>query len=152
MVAYLGGSGFLGTKGSTGADLALLIAVAALVMLTVGVLLARSGRYPAHRWVQTAAVVLNAVPVVAWMIRSYWLYVRPDLPGNLGKSIDALTTVHAVTGLVGVVLGLFVVIRANQLTARGESVARYKGWMRAAYVVYLLGTALGVWVYIALYG
>ena len=60
------------------------------------------------------------------MIRSYWLYVRPDLPGNLSKSIDALTTVHAVAGLVGVVLGLFVVIRANQLTARGESVARYK--------------------------
>ena len=80
---------------------------------------------------------------VAWMIRSYWLYVRPDLPGNLSKSIDALTTVHAVAGLVGVVLGLFVVIRANQLTARGESVARYKGWMRAAYIVYLLGHGAG---------
>ena len=59
---------------------------------------------------------------------------------------------HAVTGLVGVALGLFVVIRANQLTARGESVARYKGLMRAAYIVYLLGTALGVWVYVAIYG
>ena len=32
------------------------------------------------------------------MIRSYWLYVRPDLPGNLSKSVDALTTVHAVAG------------------------------------------------------
>ena len=59
---------------------------------------------------------------------------------------------HAVAGLIGVVLGLFVVIRASQLTARGESVARYKGWMRAAYVVYLLATALGVWVYVVTYG
>ena len=110
-------------EGSAGADLALLVSIAALVMLTIGVVLARSGRYPAHRWVQTAAVILNAVPVVVWMIRSYWLHVRPNLPGNLGESINALTTVHAVTGLVGVALGLFVVIRANQLTARGESVA-----------------------------
>ncbi len=59
---------------------------------------------------------------------------------------------HAVTGLVGVVLGLFIMIRANQLEARGESVSRYKGWMKVAYVVYLLGTALGVWVYVVIYG
>lgn len=152
MIAYLDGAGFLGTNGSTGADLSLVVMLAAFVLLTTGVVLARTGRYAAHRWVQTVAVILNAIPVVAWMIRSYWLYVRPDLPGNLTKSIDALTTVHAVAGLIGVVLGLFVVIRANQLTARGESVARYKGWMRSAYIVYLVATVLGVWVYIKLYG
>jgi uncharacterized membrane protein YozB (DUF420 family) len=152
MIAYLDGAGFLGTNGSAGADLSLVVMLAAFVLLTAGVVLARTGRLTAHRWVQTVAVVLNAVPVVVWMIRSYWLYVRPDLPGNLSKSIDALTTVHALAGLIGVVLGLFVVIRANQLTARGEGVARYKGWMRAAYVVYLLATVLGVWVYIKLYG
>lgn len=152
MVAYLNGSGFLGTNGSVGADLALVVMLVAFVLLTTGVVLARSGRYAAHRWVQTSAVVLNAIPVVAWMIRSYWLYVRPGLPGNLSKSVDALVTVHAVAGLIGVVLGLFVVIRANQLTARGESVARYKNWMRAAYVVYLLATVLGVWVYVVTYG
>ena len=152
MVAYLDGAGFLGTNGSVGADLSLVVMLVAFAMLTVGVVLARTKRYTAHRWVQTAAVILNAIPVAVWMVRSYWLYVLPELPGNLSRSIDALTTVHAVTGLVGVVLGLFVVIRANQLTARGMSVARYKNWMRAAYVVYLLGTVLGVWVYIALYG
>ena len=114
--------------------------------------LAKSRRYEAHRWVQTSAVVLNAVPVIVWMIRSFRLFVLPGLPGNLSKSIDALTTVHAVTGLIGVVLGLFIVIRANQLTARGQSLSRYKNAMRAAYVVYLLATALGVWVYIAIYG
>lgn len=152
MIAFLDGTGFLGANGSIGADLALVVMIVTFVMLTAGVVLARTGRYAAHRWVQTAAVILNAVPVVVWMIRSYWLYVRPDLPGNLSRSIDLLTTVHAVAGLVGVVLGLFVVIRASQLTARGESVARYKNWMRAAYVVYLLATVLGVWVYVAIYG
>jgi uncharacterized membrane protein YozB (DUF420 family) len=152
MIAYLDGSGFLGANGSIGADLALLLMLVAFVMLTVGVVLARTKRYGAHRWVQTAAVILNAIPVVVWMVRSYWLYVRPDLPGNLSKPIDALTTVHAVAGLVGVVIGLFVIIRAGQLTARGESVGRYENWMRGAYIVYLIATVLGVWVYVKLYG
>ena len=152
MVADLDGTGFLGTHGSVGADLTLVVMLVAFVMLTVGVVLAATKRYTAHRWVQTAAVILNAIPVVVWMIRSFWLYVRPGWPGNLSKSIDALTTVHAVAGLVGVVIGLVVMIRANQLTARGESVGRYTGGMLAAYVVYLLATVLGVWVYAKLYG
>ena len=152
MSAYLDGAGFLRPHSSIGADLSLVIIIAAFVMLTLGVVLAKSRRYEAHRWVQTSAVTLNAVPVVFWMIRSFRLFVLPGLPGNLSKSIDALTTVHAVTGLIGVVLGLFIVIRANQLAAKGQSLRRYKNAMRAAYVVYLLGTALGVWVYIVLYG
>jgi uncharacterized membrane protein YozB (DUF420 family) len=152
MIAYLAGAGFIRPHSSIGADLSLVVMIAAAVMLTVGVVLAKSKRYEAHRWVQTAAVVLNAVPVVIWMIRSFWLYVRPGLPGNLSKSVDAITTVHAVAGLIGVAIGLFVMIRANQLMARGESLSRYKTLMRIAYVVYLLATALGVWVYFALYG
>ena len=152
MIAYLAGAGFLRPHSSIGADLSLILIIVAAIMLTVGVVLVKSKRYEAHRWVQTAAVVLNAIPVVVWMIRSFWLYVRPDLPGNLSKSVDAITTVHAVAGLIGVVIGLFVMIRANQLEAKGQSLSRYKTPMRIAYVVYLLATALGIWVYIAIYG
>ena len=152
MFGYLDGSGFITAKSSMGADLSLIISIAAFVMLTVGVVLAKSKRYDAHRWVQTAAVVLNAVPVIFWMIRSFRLFILPDLPGNLSESVDALTTVHAVAGLIGMVIGLFVMIRANQLEAGGQSLSRYKTLMRIAYVVYLLATALGVWVYIAIYG
>jgi uncharacterized membrane protein YozB (DUF420 family) len=139
-------------RGGQSDDLSLVIVIVAFAMLTLGVVLARAKHYGAHRWVQTSAVALNAVPVVFWMIRSFRLFVLPGLPGNLSKSIDALTTVHAVTGLIGVVLGVFIVIRANQLAAKGRSLRRYKNHMRTAYVVYLVGTALGVWVYVALYG
>ena len=69
MIAYLGGAGFLRPHSSIGADLSIVVMIAAFVMLTIGVVLARSRRYRAHRWVQTSAVVLNAVPVVVWMIR-----------------------------------------------------------------------------------
>lgn len=152
MFGYLDGAGFITAKSSMGADLSLIISIAAFVMLTVGVVLAKSKRYDAHRWVQTAAVVLNAVPVIFWMIRSFRLFILPDLPGNLSESVNAITTVHAVAGLIGMVIGLFVMIRSNQLTAKGEDLSRYMNLMRVAYVVYLLATALGVWVYIAIYG
>lgn len=152
MIGYLGGAGFLRPHSSIGADLSLVVMVVAAVLLTVGVVLARSKRYEAHRWVQTAAVVLNAVPVVAWMIRSFWLHFRPGLSSGFSNSVQALATVHAVAGLIGVALGMFVMIRANQLEARGENLSRYKTSMRIAYFVYLIATALGVWVYITLYG
>ena len=152
MIDYLDGAGFFRPHSSMGADLSLIIIIVAAVMLTLGVVLAKSKRYEAHRWVQTSAVVLNAVPVVFWMIRSFRLFILPDLPGNLSKSVDAITTVHAVAGVIGMVIGLFVVIRANQLEARGEGLSRYKNLMRTAYVVYLVATALGIWVYIAIYG
>jgi uncharacterized membrane protein YozB (DUF420 family) len=139
-------------KAPFGASLSLVLMVVAAVAFTIGWRLAVRKRYEAHRWVQTAAVVLNAVPVVAWMIRSYWLYIRPGLPGNLGRSVDALTTVHAVAGAIGVVIGLFVMIRANQLAAKGESLSRYRTTMCTAYVVYVLATALGIWVYVTMYG
>ena len=55
-------------------------------------------------------------------------------------------------GLIGVVIGMVVMIHANQMEARGEDLRHFKTYMRIAYVVYLLATALGIWVYIALYG
>jgi uncharacterized membrane protein YozB (DUF420 family) len=106
MSAYLEGAGFLVPHSSIGADLSLVIIIAAFVMLTLGVVLAKSKRYEAHRWVQTSAVVL----------------------------------------------GLFIVVRASQLAAKGQSLRRYKNAMRVAYVVYLIATALGIWVYLAIYG
>lgn len=149
---YLGGAGFITAKSSIGADLSMVVMIAAAALLTAGVVLARRKRFTAHRWVQTGAVVLNAVPVVAWMIRSFWLYIAPGLPGNLSKGADALAAVHAATGAIGVVLGIVVVVRANQLEARGESLSRYRTAMRVAYVVYMVGVILGIALYVVTYG
>ena len=151
MIAFLQGSGFIGAHGTLGADLSLLITLVAAAMLTIGWRLAVARRYGAHRWVQTAAVCLNLVPVAVWMIRFYVLYVLPEIPAQLGKGTYALTTIHGVVGAIGVALGVFVVIRANQLEAKGQSLSRYKTSMRIAYLLYMLGTALGVAVYFVVY-
>jgi uncharacterized membrane protein YozB (DUF420 family) len=145
-------SGFLTARSSLGADLSLVLSVAAIVLLTAGVVLARRGRYGAHRWVQTLAVCLNALLVVFWMVQSLVRFILPGLPGSLSEKGHTLAAVHAATGAVGVALGVFIVVRATQLTRRGENVGRYKSAMRAAYLVYLAGFALGVALYVVTYG
>lgn len=153
MIAYaLDASGFLTGRSSLGADLSLLLSAAVIVLLTAGVVLARRRRYDAHRWLQTSGVILNAVLVIFWMAVSLWRFILPGIPGTLSNHGHTLAAAHAVVGVAGVALGVFLVVRANQLTRRGESVSRYKTAMRVAYFVYLAAFVLGVWLYVVTYG
>ena len=151
-VAAGGASGFITAKSSLAADLSLLASVAAVALLTAGVVLARRRRYDAHRWVQSSGVVLNAVPVVVWMIVSLARYILPGIPGSLSEHGHGLAALHAVVGAFGVALGLFLLVRANQLMARGTSLSRYKPVMRVAYALYVAGAVLGVALYLVTYG
>ena len=145
-------SGFLTARSSLGADLSLLVSAAAIALLTAGVVLARRQRYDAHRWSQTAAVALNAVVVAVWMIVSLVRFILPGIPGSLSEHGHPLAATHSVVGVVGVALGVFLVIRATQLTRRAKSVSPYRTAMRVAYFVYLAGFVLGVWLYVVTYG
>jgi uncharacterized membrane protein YozB (DUF420 family) len=138
-------------KAPLGAVASLVLIVASAILLTIGWRLAVHKRYEAHRWVQTAAVCLNAAVVLAWMIRSFVLYVMPAIPHRLGQDSYALTTSHAAVGAVGLVLGVFVVLRGNELVPAGLRFTNYKAFMRAAYALYMLGMLMGVAVYIAAY-
>ncbi len=152
MYHFLQGQGFFGNHAPRGSDISLIVMLAAAVMFTIGWGLVRRGRVQAHRWVQTAAVCLNASLVILWMIRFFYLYVAPALPGDLTKKTYAVTTVHAAVGAVGLVLGVFVALRGNELVPRALKFRDYKPWMRTSYAVYMLATALGVAVYFIVYG
>jgi uncharacterized membrane protein YozB (DUF420 family) len=151
VTAFLQGSGFLGTKATLGADISLLVTVLAAVLFTVGWRLAVHRRYEAHRWVQTVAACLNAAVVLAWMIRSFVLYVAPAIPSRLGQDSYAVTTVHALSGMTGLVLGVFVVLRGNELVPQRMRFTNYKLVMRSSYALYLLATLMGVIVYLVAY-
>jgi len=143
--------GIVATQVGFGGIASLALSLIAAVLFTVGWRLAVAHRYEEHRWVMTAAVIVNAVPVFRWMIGLYWVHVLPRLPGNLVKGVEALTTVHAVDGALGVALGVVIVIRGNQLAAKGLSLSRWKTPMLIAYVAYILGTLLGVVLYYVVY-
>lgn len=151
MIDLLQGSGFLGTNGTLGADISLVLSLLAAVLLTIGWRLAVRRRYEAHRWVQTAAACLNAVLVLAWMVRSFVVYILPGIPGSFGKGSYAISTVHAAVGVLGLVLGLLVVLRGNELVPQALRFSNYKLFMRVSYVLYMLGTLLGVIVYYVVY-
>jgi uncharacterized membrane protein YozB (DUF420 family) len=151
VIDFLQGPGFLGTNGTLGADISLVLSLLAAVLFTIGWRLAARRRYEAHRWVQTAAACLNAVLVLAWMVRYFGLYVAPEIPARLGEASYGVTTVHAVVGVIGLMLGVFVALRGNELVPKGLRFTNYKLFMRISYSLYMLGTLLGVVVYIIVY-
>jgi len=149
--AFLDGSGFLTSKAPLGSDISLIVMILAAVLFTVGWRLAARKDLEAHRWVMTAAVLLNLIPVAIWMIRYFVSYALPELPARLGQSPYGLTALHALVGAVGVLLGVFVALRGNELVPRALRFKNYKAFMRPAYAIYMAGTVLGVVLYLVVY-
>jgi len=134
-----------------GANLSLILVLISALMLTAGWRLAARKRFEAHRWVQTIAVCLNAAVVLVWMVRSLIQNVLPEIPARLGQSSYAIATSHAVIGVMGVALGVFVVLGASELVPRSLRFHDYKLYMRTSYAVYMLGTLTGVLLYVVAY-
>ena len=151
MNALLNGPGFLGTNANFRSDATLVLILVAEVLFTIGWRLAIRKRYEAHRWVQTAAVILNTIVVLITMISSFMVYILPGIPGKLNEGSYGLTTVHAVVGMVGLLLGVFIVLRGNNLVPKALRFSNYKLFMRTSYLLYSLATLTGVVVYIVVF-
>jgi uncharacterized membrane protein YozB (DUF420 family) len=147
MIKFLIQPGFLGTRAPFLSDLTLILILITAVLFTIGWQLARNKHFEAHRWVQTSSATLNAVVVLVVMIRSFVVHILPGIPGKLLTGDYAVTTVHALVGATGLLLGLFVVLRANGLVPRALRFKKYKPFMRTAYSLYMAATLIGVIVY-----
>lgn len=144
-------AGLIAATASAGAVITLAVILITAVMFTVGWWLAARRRYEAHRWVQTAAVCLNAAVVLAWMIASFVDYVLPRIPDGLDAPAYSVTAAHAAVGAAGLAVGVFVALRGNELVPRALKFRNYKPYMRAAYALYMLGTLTGVVTYVLIY-
>jgi uncharacterized membrane protein YozB (DUF420 family) len=148
MINILYGSGILGTHAPFISDLSLILISLTAILFTIGWQLARHKKYSAHRWVQTVAASLNAIVVLAVMIRSFVVHILPGIPGKLLEGDYGVTTIHAIVGTLALLLGIFVVLRGNDLVPKRLRFKNYRLFMRAAYVLYMLATFIGVIVYI----
>jgi len=144
-------SGFLGTRAPFIADLTLILILLTAILFTIGWRLARHKKFDAHRWVQTSSASLNAIVVLSVMINSFVLYILPGIPGKLLMGDYAVTTIHAFVGMCGLLLGIFVVLRANKLVPKRLRFKNYKRFMRTSYGLYMGATLLGVLVYLEVY-
>jgi uncharacterized membrane protein YozB (DUF420 family) len=77
LIDFLNQPGFLSTHAPLGADLSLVLILISAALMTLGVFLIRRKHREAHRWVQTAAVILNTTVVLTAMRRSFILNVIP---------------------------------------------------------------------------
>ena len=151
MENLLNGPGFLGTNATFRPDLTLVLILVTAMLFTIGWQLAVRKRYTAHRWVQTLAASLNAIVVLSTMISSFLIFILPGIPGKLLEGSYGVTTVHALVGMVGLMLGVFVVLRGNELVPHSLRFTNYKLYMRIAYALYMVSTLIGVAVYLDVY-
>jgi uncharacterized membrane protein YozB (DUF420 family) len=145
------GLGFGVTRAPAGAVVTLVVILASAALFTIGWRLAVQRRYQAHHRVQIAAVCLNAAVVLAWMIRSLVLFVIPAIPAKLGQGSYAVATAHAVIGIIGVTLGVWVVLVASELVPKAVRFTDFKTFMRGSYAMYMLATLSGVTLYVVAY-
>jgi uncharacterized membrane protein YozB (DUF420 family) len=149
--ALLTGQGFLGTRALLHSDLSLILILFSAALFTIGWRLAVRRNFETHRWVQTAAAILNTIVVLVVMIASFIIYILPGIPEKLLEGTYGVTTVHAFIGALGLLLGVFVVLRANGLMPKSLRFKNYKLFMRTSYWLYMLATLIGVIVYVAVY-
>jgi uncharacterized membrane protein YozB (DUF420 family) len=140
--------GFLGTAAPFYAEITLLLELAMAVILVIGALLARLGRFRLHAWCQSAIVLLNLAVILLTMIPSFWVHVYPKIPFRLGKSYYALAAAHAALGTVTEVAGLYILLAAGtEVLPQKLRITNYKVWMRMVLAVWWLELLLGLATY-----
>lgn len=148
MDQFFHASGFLGTNANLAADSTLIAMLVIAALFTLGFYLARRRSYEAHRWVQSSAVILNAILVLWMMILPFRDFVVRDQGGPRPASFHYVTIAHAVVGVTAMLLGIFVALRGNNLVPKALRFKNYKMFMRTSYGLYMLATLLGVLVYV----
>lgn len=122
------------------------------VALLVGSMLARRQHYRAHRYWQSAVVLLNLALIATFMLPSFGGNVLPGLPSSLDLAYYGVAAVHGVLGLVAELLALYVLLAAgtNLLPERWR-ITRYKRWMRSTLVLWWLALLFGSATYYVWY-
>ena len=148
MTELLHSNGFLGTNANFAADMTLILMLAVAALFTVGLFLARAKNYKTHRWVQTTAAALNLLLVLWMMVLPFRDFVVLDQGGPRPSLFYVVTTLHATIGSFGVLFGVFVALRGNELMVKPLKFNNYKAFMRISYAAYMLATLVGIWVYV----
>lgn len=151
MNRFLDAPGFLGTNATFRSDASLVLILISMALFTYGWWQALHKRHKSHRRVQTVGVILNTLVVLLVMVASFAKYILPGIPEKLGEGSYGITVLHALIGLAGMSLGLFVVGHGNRVLFKRVRIRHYKRLMRLTYIVYLLGTLSGVIIYIVVF-
>ena len=144
--------GFLGTAAPGYADLVLVLEILMGVGLLAGAQLARSKRFRAHGWCQSAIVLANFIVIVVVMVPSFHTHVSPRIPLKLGKAYYALATAHAALGTITEIAALYILLAAGTDVLPSKlRMTDFKIWMRSVLTLWWVELLLGLAVYVRWY-
>jgi plastocyanin len=144
-------TGFLGTNASQSADINLVLHGLMVASLLVGAHLAHVGDIRAHRINQTSIVLVNLVSIASVMLVSFARVVLPSA-SRPGDPLVAVAAAHGLLGLTTEGMGLYLLLRMNNLIPPRWRFGNFKLFMRATLMQWLVVTAYGgllYWVWYA---
>ena len=113
--------------------------------LIVGVYYVKRRRIASHGYLTLAAVILNALSVLAVMLPS----VLRILAGASFNSFTLLVLAHSILGAAAVVVGVYL-MATWRLRKPGESCFMLRNYMGPLAAIWILSAALGACVYFLL--
>jgi uncharacterized membrane protein YozB (DUF420 family) len=139
-------SGILGTQATLVADVNLILQIIVLIGLTIGAFQARRGRLGAHRKLMTAAVIINAVAIIAIMNPSFFR-VFPFALRHPGAPGPTVMWPHAAIGALAELMGAYIIIRLNLDPSRLARLGSLKLLMLITLLLWIVALVVGIAVY-----
>jgi uncharacterized membrane protein YozB (DUF420 family) len=137
----------LGTHASILSDVTLILVLVVVALFGSGFFLARQKHLLVHRTVQTIAFITILVLTSTMMVLPFRDYIIRDMGGPYPHYFYIVTTLHAVMGALGILIGLYIMLGAWLLGPNVLPVKYYKGFMRLALVLFITSALTGIWVY-----
>jgi len=152
MLSFAPMKGFLGTGATFGAELNLIVQILMGVALLTGGLLAKQKRYKGHGICQTTVLLLNLLMIALIMWPSFQQQVVPVFPRVFRRPYYSVAAIHGALGIAAELLGLYIVIGAGtNILPQRLRFKRWKLWMRAELMLWMLVLVVGAGAYYAWY-
>ena len=126
------------------------LGVLVVLILTIGVVLARAGKFTWHRRTQTLGVALSVFVAIGLMAVPTLVGIVATSATTTPSGRPVFVAVHAVLGAVAVTAGVLVVLRVTGRGGKDLRPDQYKLHMRTTYVLYLCAITLGLAIHWAL--
>ena len=129
------------------ATISLVTQMVVLVLLFGSLWLKGKKQYRQHGITMLTAVVVHLVVVLAWMLPEFYSLLRSLISINLADIITLTALVHAVTGIMTAIFGIWLVASWH-LQADIKTCFAKKGAMRVTLTLWLIALVLGIILYL----
>jgi uncharacterized membrane protein YozB (DUF420 family) len=132
----------------TTSDWVLVAELAIGLTLLAGMFVVRAGHVRAHKYLQSAMVLVNVPLVLALMLPTYLKDVAPSLPSGLSQPFSYYPTAMLLLGIAAEALGIYIILVAGtSLIPERWRFRRYKLVMRTELILWWSVLLLGIATY-----